>query len=364
MSWVAEDELALDALVKAVTSGSRDARIHASEGLIRGEAVKALPKLREHVKHPDPDVRVKVIEIMSALGGENEVPGVSEALEDEDVNVRLAAVKGLRKLQLHTAGRLDFEERLTDPNPHVRAASARTLGDLGRKQAVPKLITLLIDEHAYVRGAAAEALGKLGDDSAVPPLIQVLSGDQPVKGLVIRPTDELLNDIARLKEVEQKIEVVRALGHLQATNAIIPIVEHGLQASYPDLRGESAVALARIDDPQAIVPLQDALRPFYEAVGDAGVEEASVAPASAVPDTLRDIQQSEARARATVAWALGELPDPSSIPILAKAANDENNLVRDAAREALAKISEQQDRLALIEAEAKIKAAENAEAEQ
>jgi HEAT repeat protein len=56
--------------------------------------------------------------------------------------------------------------------------------------------------------------------------------------------------------------------------------------------------------------------------------------------------EKESRVRASVAWALGQLGDPSALDTLKRALNDENSLVRDAAAEALAKISEKQERAA------------------
>ena len=50
--------------------------------------------------------------------------------------------------------------------------------------------------------------------------------------------------------------------------------------------------------------------------------------------------------RASVAWALGQIGDANAKEILTRAANDENSLVRDAAGEALAKITEKQEKVA------------------
>jgi HEAT repeat protein len=69
-------------------------------------------------------------------------------------------------------------EGLADPNPKVRAQSARALARMGPKghAAVPALILALEDEDPAVRVNAARALGQIGPEAqeAVPALIRAL----------------------------------------------------------------------------------------------------------------------------------------------------------------------------------------------
>src|SRR2546429_3206781 len=58
------------------------------------------------------------------------------------------------------------------------------------------------------------------------------------------------------------------------------------------------------------------------------------------------MKEKESRVRASVAWALGQIGDANAKEILTRAVNDENSLVRDAAAEALAKITEKAEKLA------------------
>jgi HEAT repeat protein len=65
-------------------------------------------------------------------------------------------------------------------------------------------------------------------------------------------------------------------------------------------------------------------------------------------DKQRQRREGEARVRASVAWALGQIggTDPSVRVILKQALNDPNSLVRDAAAESLTRIEEKIERLA------------------
>jgi HEAT repeat protein len=245
-----------------------------------------------------------------------------------------------------------LRKKAQDDNPHVRAAAARALGDLGRKEAVPDLVILLRDPEGYVRSAAAQSLGKLGDRSAIQPLIGVLVGEQVPgqegsgTGLIIGTTDQL-PELARLKIVEEKIGAIRALGDLQAAEAVDPIIKYGLKSDDAGIRAEAAFGLGKIRDPRAIDPLREVVDPYYATtVPMQELEEGRMIATGPVPETMREIREKEARVRSSVAWALGQLRDQRAIPTLVKAANDVNSQVRDAAVEALAKISEYQEQQA------------------
>jgi HEAT repeat protein len=343
------DEKAIAALVQAIVSENREARFHAHEGIIRSKAVSALPALSKYVHNPNRDVREKIIRIFGEIGGKDQVPFITDALNDSDPVVRLAAVEALRKVQgeglVETLG-----ARCNDADANVRAVAARALGNLGDRKAVPKLVDLLRDSNGFVRGAAAEALGQLGDRSATTALIQVLTGEkrQPnagseQEGIVIGTQSSALPEIAKVKLVEERIIAAKALGDIHDPAAVDSLIERGLKAEDPGLRAESAVSLGKIGESRAVKPLEAAVRPYYESAP----EESQGVTISAGPidERVRLLKEKESRVRASVAWALGQLADPSAQDILKRAVNDDNSLVRDAAAEALAKISEKQERV-------------------
>jgi HEAT repeat protein len=344
------DKKAVAALVTAIISNDRDARFHAAKTIERSRATSALSDLMEHRLDPNPEVRLKIIEIFGEIGGSDQVPAIAEALNDSDANVRLAAVTALRRMQ--EAGVAEaLKQKLGDTDPHVRAQAARTLGDLGDRSAVSNLIAELRDENGYVRGAAAEALGKLGDKSAVPSLVNVLAGVRPQKGigpkpegLIIGTGANLLPEMAKLKQVEEKVKAVQALGEIGDSEAADPIIQYGLKSEDAGLRAESAYALGKMRVERAVEPLKSVVAPYYET---APLDtENVIASETSVPDSVRLMKEKEARVRASVAWALGQIADPTSVQTLNRAANDVNSLVRDAAIEALAKINEHQEALA------------------
>jgi hypothetical protein len=125
------------------------------EGLIQLEAVAALVEI-----------------------GEPAVEPLTQALNDEDANVRAYAELALT--EMGEMGEPTVESLIQDLNDEiwtVRMHAADNLGKLGDTRAVEPLIQALGDEEYLVRQSAAQALGKIGDASAVEPLIQTLKND-------------------------------------------------------------------------------------------------------------------------------------------------------------------------------------------
>jgi HEAT repeat protein len=342
---VGNDDQVAPALARSLCEDIRSVRIHAAQAIIAAKATKALPLLMEQRHHRDPMVREKIMDIFGYLGGSEQLDAIMEATSDSEPQVQIAAVNALRRLRERGAV-VRLIERLDDPNPHVRAATARALGDLGDKTAAVKIVRLLGDENGYVRGAAAEALGKLGDRSSIGPLIEVLTGGRAPstegrQDFIIGAGKEFVANL-ELTEVQQKTRAIEALGALRATEAVDPIIGSGLRASDPTIRAASAYALGQIGDRRAVEPLQDTVRGYY-AVAPTDLSYIIDPGREKLPDETRRQQEKESRVRASVAWALGQLGDPAAKDTLLKAVNDQNSLVRDAALEALAKITEREE---------------------
>jgi HEAT repeat protein len=352
LAAVGDDDRVVPPLVKALSAEQRDVRFHAAQAIVTGKMISALPLLMAEWRRTTPppgqrnkypELREKIMEIFGRLGGTEQVPAIIEGTNDTEPQVQLAAVQALRRLRERGAAE-PLITCLSDKNPHVRAAAARAIGDLGEKSIAPKVLPLLRDDSSYVRGAAAEALGKLGDRTAITPLIQVLTGEAVAqdltRDLVIGTKDEFLAGL-ELTQLQTKTRAVEALGVLRAKEAVDPIIQHGLTAEDPGLRAVSAYSLGQIGDVRAVQPLQMAVANYYQtAPTDL---DYIIDPGVKIADEARRMKEKESRVRASVAWALGQIGDPAAKDTLLKALNDQNSLVRDAAFEALAKISEKEE---------------------
>lgn len=227
----------------------------------------------------------------------------------------------------------------TSPDAHVRAAAARALGDTGDRSAMTQLITLLRDDNDIVSAAAAEALGKLGADSVMTEFIEVLT--QPsadtnaAPGLVVGTESPTLKEFAAMKQEERLTAAIRVLGRSHNPRAVQPLLDHGLKSDAMGVRIAAAIALGRLKDRRAVAPLVELLQTYYDLrdkLKSGPIFEKTPSPAE------QHLKESEAYLRAAIVWALGEICDSGALPALKRAVDDDNSLVRDAAKEALDKL--------------------------
>ena len=170
-------------------------------------------------------------------------PRLQRAIRSDQVERRKSAVDSVRSLGRYGEPLfLQVVECLKDPDPAVRAAAARAVGDVQAEHArsVPLLIAALKDPHWIVRYRAAEALAKFGEtaERAVPAL------------------RESLKD-AEWQVVVKAAESLCVLG-TAARPALADILESIASGSYMSPRWNQAEVLAAVvgkDRPDELVDL-------------------------------------------------------------------------------------------------------------
>jgi HEAT repeat protein len=139
-------------------------------GELGTDAAKATPDLLAALHDPDAHVRSVAALMLQKVGAppEQAVPPLIGLLDGND---RLRAVEVLSQYRGDARAAVPrLKELLKDPQPDMRWSAAMTLGEIGpeAREAVPALVSALNDEHALVREHAAESLGLVGvADSAV-----------------------------------------------------------------------------------------------------------------------------------------------------------------------------------------------------
>ena len=304
------------------------------------------------------------------------VEPISEALTDEDLEVRLAAAKALGALhderavpalmaapqgsqagdarRRHRRAAADWRyprDRCHRPGPSkdfdhsVRWAAAGALNSLGwrpasntelvlrsvalghhedaaaqGKDAVAILTKALEDPTSPRRHAAAMALGKTGDPRAVKAL-----------ELALRDEDSHVRVAA--------VEALSQLGNAQSGTALLGLLRDADHL----VRAAAVEALGRMGDARVVEPIAkflihdgswDVRKLSVEALGRIKDDQATQLLWEALNDKDHDV-------RSTAAQALGQIPDPRSIPPLVLALKDENSSVRQAAKGALCQIDRQ-----------------------
>jgi cellulose synthase operon protein C len=306
---------------------------------------------------PDPASRRGAARDLANLGAARAEPLLLKALNDADVEVRLAAAQSAVRLRVPAAtdvavGWLGERETrlrvaacevayampnprsvqsvaraLGDADPQVRAICADALGASGSPEAVAPLSGKLDDATPNVRAQVARALARLGDARAVVPLVGKVQDSVPdVRQAVVRALGDLGDTRAtqalllalRDNAPEVKVEALSALGRLRAPDAVDAIAPLALERN-PGVRQAALVALGRIGTPAAVRALVKALGTQEDA--NAGLERTPVRDAlvtagpSAITEltALLDRPVSPAVA-ASAAWVLGELRATGSAP--------------------------------------------------
>ncbi len=163
-----------------------------TDASVRREALKALGQIRagptvvvplviEILKSAQPDEVVAILHSMAAFG-EQVVPGLNEALKHE--NARYWACLVIAELGPKAAATVPgLTDALGDDDAEVRREAAIALGHIGpaAAPAVPAIVKLVPDKGHGVRGAAMWSLGMIGPaaNSAMP-VVQANLNDSDV----------------------------------------------------------------------------------------------------------------------------------------------------------------------------------------
>ena len=158
---------ALDCLKRAVEYKPNPVvRAAAIEAFETSGCPDGLPWIRAALRDDHPAVRFAACLAAGALRDVLAQEGIRACLDDEDVNVRVAALGALHRLG-HTehTGRMP-EYLLNSEDPVVRANAAIVMGRMQEPSAIKILARAMLDKNTGVRNQAAEALARLGNPEA------------------------------------------------------------------------------------------------------------------------------------------------------------------------------------------------------
>jgi HEAT repeat protein len=242
----------------------------------------------------------------------------------------------------------EFAARLYDPDPGMRAATARALGFSHNPSLLPILWTHLRDPDPLAGDQVAQAIGRLDNSAAVPLLISVLSdANGAIRGRAATALGLLRADVA-IPQLSAMLrhdgpgttryaaEALAAIGTPAAMAALkAPLADQGMTpARYAamgalETAGQPAVTavVAALNDSNAVVRANAA-----EMLGWLKPVQDSPQRAGAVADLTGLLSDPDPAVQAQAAWALGELgaeperlallpapsiPAPNPAPILA-----------------------------------------------
>lgn len=119
--------------------------------------------------------RMAAFERLVLLGNTDMAVVSAISVDDEgDTRQRWVAIRCLGKIKGVRSKEL-LSQLLNNPQPAIRTASAAAMGDFGHKDFVEGLNSSLSDAAVLVRAAAAKSLGQIGDSRSVAPLSEAVN---------------------------------------------------------------------------------------------------------------------------------------------------------------------------------------------
>lgn len=225
--------------------------------------------LREVTFHK---IRVRAIERLADIGGEQVVEVLELSMEDPAESVRDATAVALARLGFNELDAV-FLEALKDEKDSVRAAAARAIGRLGRPIGLRQLAWATTDYSPLVRAEAYRALGETRGFKLVGLLARGLKDDEilvriaAVEGLGRIRTDlsrNILFEVA--KDTGSPILALKASLQLarRGEKIALAIPDRALVSRDPDLVVEAVEILRSVPDESSTERLRSVLYGEYE----------------------------------------------------------------------------------------------------
>ena len=339
LGWVIYPGAASDALVALLTDSQWFVRSAAADSLRsrtdpktaapleRALAVEKDPRVREHLtdaialvkstsayhvfalSDPDPNVRAQTAKDVAYRSDPAFDAPLARLLGDPVPAVRAAAAESL--LIKKNPALIDYELQVlrSDSNDAARGRAIAALGQLKARAAVEVLLRIVEDPKDVLKAAAVSALGEIGDPRSAQPIVDSMS----------YMTSGSWYEIA---------VALRKLGD-PGTTALIG----ALKRNDESVRIDAARGLGVIKDARAVGPLIALLNDPVDTVrGAAAGSLGDIGDAAAVKPLEDALQARAARSNAAVVVALGRLQGSRAVPTLVRqlgrpASSDESTAI-------------------------------------
>lgn len=334
-----------------------DAYLRCAEDLlVEGKAKKAAAIYMELAdKNENAIVRSATIKGLADIGGQNTVPLVIAALQDENRMVRTTARGCVRTMQGEgVTERFADELPKTLPNEQVLLIGA--LADRGDAAALSAITTAAKSPNPDVRKAALQAVGKLGDASFVGYLVKAATDganseekSTAVNSLKLLRGSGVDNAIVKSMQNSQpnvRSQLIQVLFERNAVGAVPALLG---EAVNPDRKVRKAAfkALGRLAGEKDLPSLVKLLVKLEDDSSRREAERAVIAVSRKISDQSKQADavlaglRSEKRAavRCSLLRVLGGIANSDALRTLEDASKETNPAVRDTTVRALAKWS-------------------------
>lgn len=327
---------------------------HLEPGL-GGEA--ALTHLIDAIHHQDPKIQQRAFEQLVAIGSEQAIDTLAQAAHDPNASVRGRAVRALGKIPHERAVHVLIEKLQDESQAQVRNQVIQALGETGSEHAVDPLIQKFqSDTNQAVHRYVAIALGQIGAPQAVAVLAQGLNESNLVRRVAgqaigrigekhpeaIQPVvDHLLEDLFGASGSEKRYRAIAAMSNVRPAAAVLRLIEAMNDTERPTHQRRAAIlALTAIGDRRAAAPLLElfATTQNSDLCRWAGEGLIVIRDRDAIPILIELLNHETWQVRRFTARILSRRGVWSAIPHLIPLLEDDHEMVREEAAEALGRL--------------------------
>src|SRR5262249_37662831 len=259
----------------------------------------AIPKIAPFVADPDLSVRTEAVKALVELGGPKTVDALVQAARDNDPEIQVRATDGLVNVYLPGYSRTGMSGTIQRVGNSIKGRFTDTNDKV-------------IDAFVEVRAEVIEALGKLARGGAT---------------------------------MDARANAARAVGVLRGRAAIPDLIE-ALHSKDDAVIYESLIALQKIRDPSAAPRISFLLRDLDDKVQIAALETTGLLRNQEAAADVRDAMEHarNIRVRRAAITALAMLGDPGYHAVFVRDLGDNDDAIRAAAAEGLARLKNPADR--------------------
>jgi HEAT repeat protein len=307
--------------------------------------VSAIPDLAGALQDSDVEVRIAALRALGTLNAHDQVGAIVLALGDADASVRANALRALPDVCPPATPALlaTIENLLRDSDVSVRAQAAVALARFGETgRGLPMLDQLLRDADPNARVHALDALSEIGTGFIAAPVIQALRDTLAIVRRAacrtlaqIQPDDAIDPLVERLGDPDPAVRSAAASALRAFGEKAKPPVLSALHAE--DTRvPEAALDALGVNDPDLIAPLSDYAQREIEQVRR-WREIAAAIPQDSRAMTLlcEAIESRTARSELRLVKTIGLLGHRDAMDLVGKSLRSRNPDTRAAAIEAL-----------------------------
>jgi HEAT repeat protein len=299
----------------------------------------------------DRHARCAALRGLAAALGAKAMDDLAAAMASDDLQLRSVAADAAASIPGEDVTRL-WVERIKGASPALTVELLNILARRGDRAALPAAFNAIKDADAKVRQAAVLAVGAVGKKEAVPPLLTVIAGQddalrQTARVALIRiPGDETSAALASALPVLPKEVRATALGILAARGAQshLDAILTCIQDKDEGVRVAALEAVGALADEKAIPQLLDVLLKTQSDRERGAAEKAvemlarrSPARDKAAETLLAALPNAELDARCALLRVLGGTGSAKALDPLRAALKDTTPKVQDAGVRALAK---------------------------